>query len=178
MTTSFSVSDFKSFASAVQAAYAERGAAIATKPLGHVQTLNLLCKAAGYKNYSHYLASRSAPPAAQAAVEPSAAVQKALLQFDDAGRLLRLPAKRSVQQLVVWALWLRFDAKRKYTEREVNAILNAASAFKDQATLRRELINEKLLARESDCSAYWKLAARPEGDALAFVRAYKLKFTA
>jgi hypothetical protein len=46
-----------------------------------------------------------------------------------------------------WGLWLRFDAKRRYSEREVNEVLNAHHSFGDHCLLRRELIEMKLLAR-------------------------------
>ncbi len=53
------------------------------------------------------------------------------------------------------------DAKRVYTEREVNSILSALHTSGDHVTLRRELINQQLLSRKSDCSEYRKLPARP-----------------
>ena len=91
----------------------------------------------------------------------SATVRKALIQFDDTGRLVRLPNKLSVQQMTMWALWTQFAANRKYTEKEINAIVNGFHTFGDQATLRRELVNMKLLGRKSDCSEYWKEPHRP-----------------
>jgi hypothetical protein len=63
--------------------------------------------------------------------------------------------------MAMWPLWTLFDAKRIYTEREINTVLRSAHAFGDHVTLRRELVNHKLLARKADCSAYWKVPARP-----------------
>ena len=103
----------------------------------------------------------------------SATVRKALLQFDESGRLVRLPNKLSVQQMTMWALWTQFAAHRKYTEKEVNAIANAFHTFGDQATLRRELVNMKLLGRKSDCSEYWKEAQRPSDEVQSFLRAWR-----
>jgi hypothetical protein len=103
----------------------------------------------------------------------SATVRKALIQFDDAGRLVRLPNKLSVQQMTMWALWTKFAANRKYTEKEVNAIANAFHTFGDQATLRRELVNMKLLGRKSDCSEYWKEPHRPSEEVQHFLRAWR-----
>ena len=103
----------------------------------------------------------------------SATVRKALFQFDDAGRLVRLPNKLSVQQMTMWALWTQFAANRKYTEKEVNAIVNGFHTFGDQATLRRELVNMKLLGCKSDCSEYWKEPHRPSEEVQDFLRAWR-----
>jgi hypothetical protein len=103
----------------------------------------------------------------------SATVRKALFQFDDAGRLVRLPNKLSVQQMTMWALWTKFEANKKYTEKEVNAIINGFHTFGDQATLRRELVNMKLLGRKSDCSEYWKEPHRPNDEVQDFLRAWR-----
>jgi hypothetical protein len=64
-----------------------------------------------------------------------------------------------------------------YTEREVNDVLKAWHAFGDHATLRRELVEMKLLARKSDCSAYRKLAARPTDEVRALIQAWRAAFT-
>lgn len=103
----------------------------------------------------------------------SATVRKALRQFDDVNRLIRLPNKLSVQQMTMWALWTKFEDNRKYTEKEVNSIANAFHTFGDQATLRRELINMKLLRRNSDCSEYWKESHRLSEDIQDFLRAWR-----
>jgi hypothetical protein len=89
---------------------------------------------------------------------------------------VRLPHKYSVQQMVTWVMWTRFAARRDYTEKEVNAILRAQHTFGDPATLRRELVNMKLLGRESDCSRYWKEPRRPDADTRAFLRAWRSRF--
>jgi hypothetical protein len=97
------------------------------------------------------------------------------MQFDAEGRLLRWPTKFTVQRMAMWVLWTRFEAKRPYTEREVNAVLRAANAFGDHVTLRRELINHRLLARKSDCSEYRKLAARPDDEVRALLTAWRAR---
>lgn len=117
-------------------------------------------------------------PAAAPATALSANARKALTQFDDQGRLLRWPVKFSVQRLAMWVLWTRFEAKRPYTEREVNAILRQANGFGDHVTLRRELINHRLLTRKSDCSEYRKLPARPDDETRALLTAARARFRA
>ena len=100
-------------------------------------------------------------------------VRKALFQFDDAGRLVRLPNKLSIQQMTMWALWTHFAENRKYTEKEVNAIANVFHTFGDQATLRRELVNMKLLGRKSDCSEYWKESHHPSEEVQDFLCSWR-----
>ena len=103
---------------------------------------------------------------------------KALMQFDDAGRLVRWPSKFALQRFAMWALWMRFDASRVYTEREVNTLLNAWATFGDPVTLRRELVNMKLLARKSDCSAYWKEPVRPDDEVRTMLHELRVRFAA
>ena len=81
--------------------------------------------------------------------------------------------KFSVQQLVMWVLWTRFEARRPYTEPEVNAILKDAQTYGDHVTLRRELINHRLMSRKSDCTDYRKLPARPDDDTRALLKAWR-----
>jgi len=59
------------------------------------------------------------------------------------------------------------------TEREINTILRSAHAFGDHVTLRRELVNHRLLARKADCSAYWKLPARPDDEVRSLLAAWR-----
>ena len=178
--------DVSAFTKTLKSFLDERHAA--GKPLpSHVELLNLLAHAAGLRNFANLKAStlNAAPrvaPVSPAAIPGgsaaelstlSATVRKALIQFDEAGRLVRLPNKLSVQQVAMWALWTQFAARRKYTEKEVNAILNAHHTFGDPATLRRELINMKLLGRKSDCSEYWKEAHRPTPEVQVFLQAWR-----
>jgi hypothetical protein len=150
------------------------------EPPGHVELLNLLARAAGHRNVQALRAlARPLPaPAPSADDEPPAPLltpnaRKALTQFDAQGRLTRWPHKFSVQKLAMWALWTHFDARRVYTEREVNEILKAWETYGDHVTLRRELINHRLLTRKSDCSEYRKLPARPDEETRWFLRAYR-----
>jgi hypothetical protein len=48
-----------------------------------------------------------------------------------------------------------FQEGRRYTEREVNAILGPV--WEDHVTIRRYLIEYRFLDRKNDCSEYWKL---------------------
>ncbi len=151
-------------------------------PPGQVELLHLIARTQGQRNWQalrqalrHTAPAPVAMSAPPVAAELTANACKAMAQFDAQGRLMRWPVKFSVQRLVMWVLWLRFDAKRVYTEAEVNAILKAANLFFDHVTLRRELVNHRLLTRKDDCSEYRKLPARPDDEARALLTAWRAR---
>ena len=178
----FHTPDLSAFASALGRSLAARHS-IKPQPPGHVEMLNLIAKAAGHRNAQALRSATLAMPTpapltAGTAPTPTTLsdnARKALNQFDAAGRLVRWPVKYSVQVLVVWTMWTRFEAKRSYTEREVNAILKDANTFGDHATLRRELINHRLMSRKPDCSDYRKLPARPDIETRALIKAWRAR---
>lgn len=136
----------------------------------HLQLLNMLARAAGHRNLQALQAGqvRAAGPTAPAPLGDTA--QRALRQFDAAGRLQRWPTRFAVQRHAIWGLWLHFDAKRVYTEREVNTILQAWHGFGDHCTLRRELVTMGLLERTPDGAEYRKCQVRPEAEVAALLR--------
>ncbi len=146
-----------------------------SRPPGHVELLNMLARAAGHRNFQSLRVQPAARVVARSdpGTELSETAVKALRHFDDWGRLVRWPIKFSVQRLMLWGLWMRFDTRRKYSEREVNDMLKAWHLFGDHCTLRRELINARLLERKSDGSEYRKVAARPDAEAVALLRALR-----
>jgi hypothetical protein len=119
--------------------------------------------------------SRADPPVPSLAEELDLTThaRKALQHFDGAGRLQRWPQKLSVQRLAMWVLWTRFDGRRVYSEPEINRVLKAWHLFGDHATLRRELVNHKLLTRKSDCSEYRKIALRPDAEVRSLLQALR-----
>ena len=175
---SFVVPDLSAFARSLARALAERETA--ERP-GHVEMLNLIARATGHRNVQALRASLSAPAAPLAAEDRAPAVpltdnaRRALRLFDTRGRMVRLPGKYTLLKLALWVLWTRFDGRRIYTERQVNAVLMAANTFGDHVTLRRELIDHRLLARKSDGSEYWKLAARPDDETRALLAAWRVR---
>ena len=142
---------------------------------GHVELLNMLARASGHRNFQSLKARPPAPPPptmpAPAALSDTA--QRALRQFDAQGRLTRWPIKYSVQRLMLWGLWMRFDGKRRYSEREVNEVLRAWHLFGDHCTLRRELVEMKMLERTDGGAEYRKLPRRPDAEAMALMRALR-----
>lgn len=150
-------------------------------PPGHLALLNLIAKSAGYRNYQVLKARPAAPPAIEEpAVEPvplalprdqkvDPALRKLVACFDVEGRLMRWPNKYAAQQMAIHALWSRLPLRRELTEREVNDYLNGGHTFGDPVTLRRELVNAKLLWRTVDGRVYKKLAAKPDAATRAFL---------
>ena len=139
----FAVADISALAKSLRAAFAGVDAAPT-----QVQMLNWLAKAAGHQNYQSLRAQASSPPAApvpagaaEAAAESAAKAKttaikvspsdsevvltahaaKALTQFDSDGKLTRWPHKFAVQRIAMWGLWIRFEAKRRYTEKRSTA---------------------------------------------------------
>ena len=49
-----------------------------------------------------------------------------------------------------------FEIGRTYTEKEVNSLIASFISFSDVELIRREMIENKLLFRIRDGSAYWK----------------------
>jgi hypothetical protein len=172
---------------------------------GHVEMMNLLARGAGRRNLQELKAEveRAAPAAdgpgplppagpdvwfdAPALLDPvstpvealsprlSERAARTLKCFDFSGRLARWPLKLSQQRLAMWVLWMRFDARRVYTEDEVNRVLNAWHVYGDHATLRRELINHQLMTRKSDCSEYRKLAQWPDDEVQGLLHALRVR---
>ena len=166
------VDDLSTFAKSLRAQLLKHES---PQPPGHQTLLNMLARAAGHRNLQTLQARPPSPPAATvpANAPHSDIVRRTLNLFDTQGRLQRLPAKRSLQLLALWGLWMRFDAKRQYREREVNQILTAWHGFGDYCTLRRDLVTQRLMARTPDSSVYTKLPARPNADAMALMRALR-----
>ena len=174
--------DLSSFAKTLRAQWAERHERGAGVP-SHVEMLNLLARAAGHRNVQALRAVRPrvarapAPAPARGLRDASLteAADRALRQFDTSGRLTRWPTKRALQVLVLWCLWLRFDATRRYSEREVNEVLNAHHLFGDHCILRRELVELKLLTRTPGGAEYRKVAARPDAETIALLSALRAR---
>ena len=51
----------------------------------------------------------------------------------------------------------QIDFKKKYSEKEINNIINNYHSFNDTCLLRRELISKNYLHRKNDGSEYWKI---------------------
>lgn len=82
--------------------------------------------------------------------------KRASVFYDPAGRLKQYPRKRSLRIIALTRIADCFDKDRKYTEKEVNEIIMQNISFSDYALIRREMIQQRLIGRSSDCSEYWR----------------------
>jgi hypothetical protein len=76
--------------------------------------------------------------------------------LDDAGRLQVYPSRRARQIKVLQYLADKFEPGRRYSEREVNELLDRHHTFGDCALLRRDLVDSRLLERTRDGTQYWR----------------------
>ncbi|MFN2122253.1 MAG: metalloregulator ArsR/SmtB family transcription factor [Candidatus Promineifilaceae bacterium] len=72
--------------------------------------------------------------------------KKVLKTFIKNGRLVQIPAQYKKRMVIIEYLVQEFEPGRQYPEREVNHIL--LDFNEDVATLRREMIDHKLMKRE------------------------------
>ena len=76
--------------------------------------------------------------------------------IDENGQITAWPKKHEKKRAVLGYLAEKFEPDRRYTEREVNVLLTQWHSFGDLFLLRRGLIEEQLLCRTRDGSAYWR----------------------
>lgn len=142
---------------------------------GHVQLLNMLARASGYRNFQHF---RSASIAEDRLSEPRPApeptdhalVERVAGHFDEEGQLLRWPSRYGHQSLALWVLWSRLKAGTIYSEFDVSRIIRNNHRFGDHALVRRAMIDVGLLVRTPDGREYRRVERKPSGDALALIR--------
>jgi len=92
---------------------------------------------------------------AELSVSPAEYAEIVRKHFPDGtlGALSRFPRKHKQRLVVLEEIAKRFDPKRVYSEKEVNAILE--SVYADHVTVRRCLIDSSLLERTADGRGYW-----------------------
>jgi ArsR family transcriptional regulator len=89
-----------------------------------------------------------------AQVEEDAYRNKVLKTFFKHGRLRQIPAQLKKRQIILEKLAQEFEPERKYSEHEVNQVL--LEFHEDVATLRRGLIEHRLMMREK--GVYWRIS--------------------
>jgi len=82
--------------------------------------------------------------------------QKVIDTFFAYGKLKAIPAQRKKERIILEEIVKAFAFDRIYSEREVNIII--ADYHDDFCSIRRDMIAEKLLAR--DTRGYWRV--KPE----------------
>jgi len=79
--------------------------------------------------------------------------RKVLRDYVVDGRLRQIPTQRKKRDVILRRLADCFEPDRRYTEREVNEVIRAF--HDDYATLRRELIEGRWMARDHEI--YWRV---------------------
>ena len=79
--------------------------------------------------------------------------KKVIDAFFEYGKLKSIPSQRKKERIVLEVIADAFEYDRTYTEREVNIVI--ADFFDDFCTIRRDLISEGLLDRNSQ--GYWRI---------------------
>ncbi|WP_319542275.1 DUF2087 domain-containing protein [uncultured Pseudodesulfovibrio sp.] len=136
----------------------------------HVEMLNLLAKAAGYRNFQHFKSQNEVSvlvDSRQQPVEINDKLIKRLVRFfDEEGRLIRWPKKYTQRMICLWVMWSRIPPKTPFSESEISAFLGQQHLFGDHALLRRELVDRGLVMRTADGSEYRRIESRPPVDAV------------
>ena len=93
-------------------------------------------------------------PAVTAEVDLDAYDRKVIKSFcDEHGRIKQFPAQQKKFEVILRYVVRDFQAGQRYTEKQVNALLSRFSD--DVASLRRGLIETKMMDRADDGSLYW-----------------------
>jgi hypothetical protein len=141
----------------------------------HVQMLNMLARAAGYRNFQHFRAQRMAQlrldaPADAGPPVDHRQVERVAGHFDSSGVMIRWPSRTNHQALCLWVLWSRLPAGEVMTETQINERLRASHAFGDPAILRRSMFGDRLVTRTRDCREYRRIERIPPPEAIALIR--------
>lgn len=97
-------------------------------------------------------------PAVAADVDLDAYDRKVIHDFSTAdGRLKAIPSQWKKLRAVLRYVVEKFEPGRRYSERQVNETLEHFHA--DTARLRRELVDNRLMAREGGGGEYWRIDA-------------------
>lgn len=130
----------------------------------HVELLNMLARAAGFKNFQHFRAETAARQHAAPVEAPAFdadKVEKIARHFDSEGRLVRWPARDSHAILCLFVLWSRIPAGESFNEREISELLDSWHTFGDHALLRRALVDYGFVSRTVTGSKYIRRGQKP-----------------
>jgi hypothetical protein len=143
----------------------------------HLELLNILVRANGYRNFQHYRAQLAArdllenrPLAPESELVDFVRIKRVLRMFDPEGKLMRWPSKRSQQELCLWVIWSKLPARHVFTEKEINLLLNENHLFGDHPLWRRWLCDYGMMSRTRDGREYRRVEKRPPAEALELIR--------
>ena len=98
------------------------------------------------------------------------AIQELRSFLNEKAQLVSLPAKYKKKLAAYYYLAGKLEVGKRYTEAEINDLLDQWTVFHDPATLRREMYNKHLLNRTADGSCYWREEEVPSLE--AFIENY------
>ncbi|MFC3997236.1 DUF2087 domain-containing protein [Nocardiopsis sediminis] len=98
------------------------------------------------------VAAASAPDPPDLPEDDGAGAESVVAAFTRDGRIVAIPVRRSERLLLLDHVARAFEPGIRYTEADVNAVLR--SIYTDHATLRRSLVDEGFLDR--DTGHYWR----------------------
>ena len=139
----------------------------------HLSLMNMVSRAAGFRNFQHLRAAQLAGQRLANLPMPQAIdhllVERTLNQFDAMGRLRQWPSRRKIQDLCLWPLWAALPARTLMSERDINTRLREIHLFDDPAILRRTLFSLKMVSRNLDGSDYCRRELPPPAEARALI---------
>lgn len=74
--------------------------------------------------------------------------------LDSSGKLSIYPSKRKLKLAAMFYVANQLDARKTYTEKEINEAINNICTFNDAALLRREMYNYRFINRSEDGKIY------------------------
>lgn len=129
---------------------------VSARAEGYYSVYQLETKA--LESMSRRLLERETLPAVTAELDVDAYDRKVLDNFlTPDGRIKSFPAQMKKHEAILRYVVKAFEPGERYTEKQVNQILSQFSD--DFAHLRRDLIDARMMARDSSGNSYWRITA-------------------
>lgn len=77
------------------------------------------------------------------------------------GKLMSFPSKRKLKIAAMFYIASSIEEEIKYSEKEINDVINKMCCFHDAALIRREMYNYRFINRTMDGKVYWKENIQP-----------------
>ncbi|MBT3233430.1 MAG: DUF2087 domain-containing protein [Calditrichaeota bacterium] len=84
-------------------------------------------------------------------------IPKAIRGFFDGDKIKQWPGKLAKKTLCLEYLAEKIEAGKEFSDTEIKEAINEWITFGDPVTVRRELIEAKVLDRSPDGRTYWKV---------------------
>ena len=127
---------------------------VSARTEGHYYFYSLQLEA--LERMARQFATRDALPRLSEDVDMDAYDRKVLASFTTPeGRIRALPMQEKKFQVLLRYVLKSIEPGKQYTEKQLNEVL--AGFYEDTASLRRGMIEYKMMARAADGSAYWRL---------------------